>query len=67
MITRKTGTIKFIIYQSLYIFVISVLALKGANLDLTEVVTKEKVLEKDYTDSLKQTIDSLLTGNNSRN
>jgi hypothetical protein len=60
MITRKNRDVKFIIYQSLYIFVISVLALKGANLDLTEVVTKEKVIEKDYTDSLKQTIDSLL-------
>ena len=42
MITRKNRDVKFIIYQSLYIFVISVLALKGANLDLTEVVSKEK-------------------------
>lgn len=36
------------------------LALKGANLDLTEVVSKEKVVEKTYTDSLKIMIDSLL-------
>ncbi|MBK8383220.1 MAG: hypothetical protein IPL16_15310 [Ignavibacteria bacterium] len=60
MITRKNRDVKFIIYQSLYIFVISVLALKGANLDLTEVVSKEKVVEKTYTDSLKIMIDSLL-------
>lgn len=60
MITRKTRDVKFIIYQSLYIFVISVLALKGANLDLTKVVSKEKVVEKSYTDSLRVMIDSLL-------
>lgn len=60
MITRKNRDVKFIIYQSLYIFVISVLALKGANLDLTEVVSKENVVEKEYTDSLKIMIDSLL-------
>lgn len=60
MITRKNRDVKFIIYQTLYIFVISVLALKGANLDLTEVVSKENVVEKEYTDSLKIMIDSLL-------
>ncbi|MBV6478717.1 MAG: hypothetical protein HGGPFJEG_01474 [Ignavibacteria bacterium] len=60
MITRKNRDVKFIIYQSLYIFVISVLALKGANLDLTEVVSKKDVVEKEYTDSLKIMIDSLL-------
>lgn len=60
MIKRKNRDVKFIIYQSLYIFVISVLALKGANLDLTEVVSKEKVVEKSYTDSLRILIDSLI-------
>jgi len=60
MITRKNRDVKFIIYQTLYIFVISVLALKGANLDLTEVVSKENVVEREYTDSLKMMIDSLL-------
>ncbi|HMS65536.1 MAG TPA: hypothetical protein PKD83_09825 [Ignavibacteria bacterium] len=60
MITRKSRDVKFIIYQSLYIFVISVLALKGANLDLTAVVSKDKVVEKKYTDSLRVMIDSLL-------
>lgn len=60
MITRKTRDVKFIIYQSLYIFVISVLALKGANLDLTEVVSKKDVVEKQYSDSLRILIDSLI-------
>ncbi len=60
MINRKNRDVKFIIYQSLYIFVIAVLALKGANLDLTEVVSKEKEEEKKYTDSLRIMIDSLL-------
>lgn len=35
---RKNRDVKFIIYQSLYIFVICVIAIKGANLDLTQVV-----------------------------
>jgi hypothetical protein len=62
MINRKNRDVKFIIYQSLYIFVISVLALKGANLDLTEVVKKDKnkVEERKYTDSLRLMIDSLM-------
>lgn len=60
MITRKNRDVKFIIYQSLYIFVITVLALKGANLDLTKVVSKENAVEKSYTDSLRVMIDSLI-------
>lgn len=60
MVSRKTRDVKFIIYQSLYIFVIAVLALKGANLDLTKVVSKENIEGKNYTDSLKTMIDSLL-------
>ncbi|MBS1518361.1 MAG: hypothetical protein JSS91_09780 [Bacteroidetes bacterium] len=62
MIARKTRDVKFIIYQSLYIFVIAVLALKGANLDLTEVVSKPKTIEEiaaQKLDSLKRIIDSL--------
>jgi len=35
---RKNKDVKFIIYQSLYIFVVCVIAIKGANLDLTQVV-----------------------------
>lgn len=60
MINRKTRDVKFIIYQSLYIFVIAVLALKGATLDLAKVVNKKDVQEKQYVDSLKIMIDSLM-------
>jgi predicted RND superfamily exporter protein len=35
---KKSKDVKFIIYQSLYIFVVCVIAIKGANLDLTQVV-----------------------------
>lgn len=35
---KKKSDVKFIIYQSLYIFVVCVIAIKGANLDLTQVV-----------------------------
>jgi hypothetical protein len=35
---RKSKDVKFIIYQALYIFVVCVIAIKGANLDLTQVV-----------------------------
>jgi hypothetical protein len=60
MKTKKNRDVKFIIYQSLYIFVVCVIALKGANLDLTEVISKEKVVERTYADSLRKMIDSLL-------
>ncbi|MCC6865182.1 MAG: hypothetical protein IT280_03380 [Ignavibacteria bacterium] len=35
---KKQRDVKFIIYQALYIFVVCVVAIKGANLDLTQVV-----------------------------
>ena len=35
---RKSKDVKFIIYQALYIFVVCVIAIKGANLDLTQVI-----------------------------
>jgi hypothetical protein len=35
---KGSRDVKFIIYQSLYIFVVCVIAIKGANLDLTQVV-----------------------------
>lgn len=60
MARKKNRDVKFIIYQSLYIFVICVIALKGANLDLTEVINKDKVVEKSYADSLKAYLDSLI-------
>ncbi|MBS1494280.1 MAG: hypothetical protein JST55_12255 [Bacteroidetes bacterium] len=57
---KKNRDVKFIIYQVLYIFVICIVALKGANLDLTEVINKDKVVEKSYADSLKAYLDSLI-------
>lgn len=56
---RKNNDSKFIIYQVLYIFVITVLALKGAELDLSRVVSKENVIDVSVRDSLKMLIDSL--------
>ena len=35
---RRSKDVKFIIYQALYIFVVCVIAIKGANLDLTQVI-----------------------------
>ena len=57
---RDKKDVKFIIYQMLYVFVICVIALKGANLDLEEVISKEKVVQKEYADSLKSFLDSIL-------
>lgn len=56
---KKNNDSKFIIYQVLYIFVITVLALKGAELDLSRVVSKENVVDVSVRDSLKMLIDSL--------
>ena len=56
---RKNRDTKFIIYQVLYIFVITVLALKGANLDLSRVVKKDTVVSKAVRDSLVALIDTL--------
>jgi hypothetical protein len=55
----KNRDSKFIIYQVLYIFVITVLALKGADLDLRRVVDREDIVEKSVRDSLVTVIDSL--------
>jgi len=38
---NKNKDIKFIIYQSLYIFVVCVIAIKGANLDLVQVIADD--------------------------
>ena len=56
---NKNNDSKFIIYQVLYIFVITVLALKGAELDLNRVVRKENVVDVSVRDSLNILIDSL--------
>jgi hypothetical protein len=56
---HKERDSKFVIYQVLYIFVITVLALKGADLDLRRVVSKENVVDKSVKDSLVVLLDSL--------
>ena len=56
---RRSRDAKFIIYQVLYIFVITVLALKGAEINLGEVVKKEDVVQKSVRDSLITIVDSL--------
>lgn len=57
----KTGRdIKFIIYQVLYIFVICVIALKGADINLDEVLDKDKVVDKEIAEQQKTIIDSLM-------
>ncbi len=56
---KKERDSKFIIYQVLYIFVITVLALKGADLNLHEVVSKDQAVDKSVRDSLVVLIDSL--------
>jgi len=56
---RKNRDSKFIIYQVLYIFVITVLALKGADLNLKEVISKDNAVSKNVKDSLLVVIDSL--------
>jgi len=55
----KNRDSKFIIYQVLYIFVIAVLALKGADLNLHRVVLTDEVIDKSVRDSLVTLIDSL--------
>lgn len=55
----KNRDSKFIIYQVLYIFVITVLALKGADLDLRRVALEEDTVNKTVRDSLIAVLDSL--------
>jgi hypothetical protein len=57
---KKGRDVKFIIYQVLYIFVICVIALKGADINLEEVLDAKQVVKKTYADSLKKYIDSIL-------
>ncbi len=56
---KKNRDSKFVIYQVLYIFVITVLALKGANLDLRRVALEENTVNKAVRDSLIAVLDSL--------
>ena len=58
MIRRERDS-KFVIYQVLYIFVITVLALKGADLDLRRVALKDETVQVSVRDSLMAVLDSL--------
>ena len=60
---KKERDSKFVIYQVLYIFVITVLALKGADLDLNRVVSKDQTVSKSVRDSLVVLLDSLYAQN----
>lgn len=57
---KQNRDVKFIIYQVLYIFMIVVLTIKGADINLLEVKNAEDVVLKTSADSLKLKIDSLL-------
>lgn len=57
---KKGRDVKFVIYQVLYIFVICVIALKGADINLEEVLDAKEVVKRTYADSLKNYIDSIL-------
>lgn len=58
---KKSKDIKFVIYQALYIFVVCVLAIKGADLTLTQVIEddgKPKViLTPEKMDSIQKLLD----------
>ena len=58
MINRNRDS-KFVIYQVLYIFIITILALKGAELDLRRVALKEETVDVSVRDSLVAILDSL--------
>ncbi|MFA7360893.1 MAG: hypothetical protein WC139_07630 [Candidatus Kapaibacterium sp.] len=58
--SKNNRDVKFIIYQVLYIFVIVVITMKGADLNLEKVLTEEDAVKKSYADSLKKYIDSML-------
>ena len=58
MIRRERDS-KFVIYQVLYIFVITVLALKGADLDLRRVALADETVQVSVRDSLISVLDSL--------
>ena len=58
MINRNRDS-KFVIYQVLYIFIITILALKGAELDLRRVALEEETVDVNVRDSLVAILDSL--------
>lgn len=58
--SKHNRDVKFIIYQVLYIFVIVVLTMKGADINLEKVLTAEDAVKKSYADALQKQIDSML-------
>jgi hypothetical protein len=56
---NKNKDAKFVIYQVLYIFLITILALKGAELDLRRVALEEETVDVNVRDSLVAILDSL--------
>jgi len=58
MINRNRDS-KFVIYQVLYIFIITILAMKGAQLDLRRVALEEETVDISVKDSLAAILDSL--------
>lgn len=58
MINRNRDS-KFVIYQVLYIFIITILAMKGAELDLRKVALEEETVNISVKDSLAAILDSL--------
>ena len=58
MINRNRDS-KFVIYQVLYIFIITILALKGAELDLRRVALEDETVDISVKDSLAAILDSL--------
>lgn len=57
---RQNRDVKFIIYQVLYIFMVVVITMKGADINLIQVKNADDVVMKSSADSLKSKIDSLL-------
>ncbi len=58
MINRNRDS-KFVIYQVLYIFIITILAMKGAELDLRRVALEEETVDISIKDSLAAILDSI--------
>jgi hypothetical protein len=58
MINRNRDS-KFVIYQVLYIFIITVLALKGADINLKRVAPEDETVNINVRDSLVAILDSL--------
>ena len=56
---NKNRDSKFVIYQVLYIFIITVLALKGAEIDLRRVALEDETVNVNVKDSLVAILDSL--------